>query len=36
MRQRFLPVTAAAKQALPERVLARQRRLDTIGAALRE
>jgi hypothetical protein len=35
MRQRFLPVTAGDVQVLPERVLAPQRPLASIGPVLR-
>lgn len=35
MRQRFLPLTAGDLQGLPDRVLAPQRRLESIGAVLR-
>jgi hypothetical protein len=35
MRQRRLPLTAGDRQGLPERVLAPQRRLDSIGPVLR-
>ena len=34
MRHRFLPVTAGDWQGLPERVLAPQRKLDSIGTVL--
>jgi len=36
MRQRFLPWTAGDRQGRPERVLAPQRRLESIGSVLRE
>jgi len=35
MRQRFLPRTAGARHALPERILAPQRGLASIGAVRR-
>ena len=35
IRQRFFPITAGDRQALPDRVLAPQRRLDSIGPVLR-
>src|SRR5258708_2514894 len=35
MRQRFLPLTAGDRQGLPERVLAPQRWLESIGPVLR-
>jgi hypothetical protein len=35
MRQRFLPWTEGDLQGLPERVLAPQRRLESIGPVLR-
>jgi hypothetical protein len=35
MRQRFFPETAGARQAVPRRVFAPQRRLSSIGPVLR-